>query len=120
MDNLIALSLIHVFLPSFLPSMLDLLILALVQLVLLSNCLICFYNDKMESHSASARGFSIGVMESASGLQYCCYPLCQCRAITAGTGINHKVIYITYVTALTCSVWQDMGCSEWIVMSFDF
>ena len=105
----------------FLPSVLILLILALVQLVLLSNYLIYFYNDKMESHSSSARGFSIGLMESASGLRYCCHPLCQCYAITAGPGINHQVIqFLAYVTALTYSVWQGMDCSEWVVVGFDF
>lgn len=45
----------------FLPSVLILLILALVQLVLLSKYFTCFYDDKIDSHSSSARVFSIGL-----------------------------------------------------------
>lgn len=61
MDNLI--DLIHV----LLPFMLILLILELMQPVLLSSCLICFYNYKMDSYSSPARGFSTGLTEGASG-----------------------------------------------------
>lgn len=43
-------------------------------------------------------------MESASGLWYCCYPLHQYCVITAGPGINHKVI-----VHCICH-WIDLQC----------
>lgn len=66
MDNLTALSLIHV----LAPFMLILLILELMLPVLLTSCLICFYNCKMDSYSAPARadGLTLG-MASPLALQ---------------------------------------------------
>lgn len=64
MDNLIALSFIHVLLPSFHGKFVDF---GTGAASSPHNYLICFYNDKMESNSSSARGFSIGLMKNVSG-----------------------------------------------------
>lgn len=91
MDNLIALIFIHV----LLPFLLILLILELMQPVLLTSCLICFYNYEMDSYSSPARELSTGPSESAPGLWCCCFPLCQWCGVTAGPGLTHQVPQLT-------------------------
>lgn len=114
MDNLIALILIHV----LLPFTLILLILELMQPLLLTRCLICFYNYEMDSYSSPARELSTGLSES-SPLVCDAAVFLYARGVWSQLGLVLSIRYQSsfHVSALTLA---GQGCPEWAVLGCDF
>lgn len=123
MDNLIALSLIHV----LAPFMLILLILEVMQPFLLTSCLICFYNYKMDSYSAPTRGDGLA-LEMASPLALQRVPLAHDAAafLWSQLGLASPTRYCSSfpVSALALALTREscqglwLLSAEWITASF--